>query len=148
GAFAEALRGKSDGAGDVRPALGNRLRVKIIKRLEDGIVINRKWRLQKSASSKSNQTNAVALEFIDQILDRKLYAFEPVRLNVVRKHAARCVHGDQQIEAFTFHILKRVTPSRLRETHNGESKSEQLQAKSYHAPRAIDRPRKLRQQAR
>jgi len=34
----------------------------------------------KCAPSKSNQTNTIALEFIDQILDCKLYAFEPVRL--------------------------------------------------------------------
>src|SRR5438552_5080736 len=124
GAFAKALRGKRYGAGDVGPAFGNRLRVQIIQRLNDSIVINRKWRLQKSAARKSNQANAVALQFIDQILDRQLDALQPVWLDVIGKHAARCVHCDQQIEPFALYVLERIAPARLRETDNGQGKPE------------------------
>src|SRR5262249_12340436 len=119
-AFAEALHGQSNGAGDIGSAFGNRLRVQIIDGLNDGVVINRKWCLQKSAAGESDQANAVALKVIDQILDGKLDALEPVRLDVIGKHAARCVHSDQQVEPFTLYILKSVTPSRLSETDNSQ----------------------------
>ena len=53
-------------------------------RLDHGVVINRKRCLQESASRKSNQTNAVTLEFIDQILNRQFDALEPAWLDVIR----------------------------------------------------------------
>ena len=102
--------------------------------------------MQKSAAGKGDETNTVTLKFIDQVLANKLNAFEPVRLDVIGKHAARSIDRDEQVEAFPFHILKRITPARLRETDKGQGKTEQLQSESHHASRAIYRSRELRQQ--
>src|SRR4029453_8294803 len=91
---------------------------------------------------------AISFQFVYQILNRKSDAFEPAWLDVVRQHAARCVHGDQQIQSFAFYILKSVTPARLRQTNDGQGKPKQQQTKSDNAPRPIDRTRELRQQTR
>ena len=130
------------------PPFGNRFRVEIIDRLDYRVVVNGKRRLQESPAGKRNQTNAVALQFIDQILDGQFDAFEPVWLDVIGQHATRCVHGDEQIESFTLYVLKSVTPSWLRETDDRQRKPKQLQTKSYDAPRPIDRSRELRQKTR
>src|SRR4029453_5245274 len=95
-----------------------------------------------------DQTNAIALQLGNQILDGELDAIESVWLDVIGKHAARRVHGDQQIEALAFYIFKRVAPARLRRTDNGQSKTEQLQRKSQYPARAIHRSGELRQQPR
>ena len=69
-------------------------------------------------------------DWLLQNLDRELDAIEPVRLDVVGKHAARGIHGNQQIETLAFYVFERVTPARLRQTDKGQSKTQQLQSKS------------------
>ena len=147
-ALTETLRGKRDCAGDIGAALGNRLGIQIVQGLNDGIVINRQRRLQKCAAGKSNQTNTIALQLTDQILNRELDAIKSVRLDVIGQHAARCVHRDQQIESLAFYIFKRVTPPRLGQTNNGQSKAEQLQRKSQYPPGPIYCSSELGQQPR
>src|SRR5205814_2556310 len=112
GAFAEALRGERNGARDGGAAFGNAFCVEIVDCFDHGVVVNRKRGLQKSAPGKGDQTNAVALQFVNQILDREFDALESIRLDVVGEHAPRRIHGDEQIQPFTLYVLKRVTPSR------------------------------------
>ena len=78
----------------------------------------------------------------------QLHPFEPVRLDIVGKHAARCVDRDEQIEPLAFHLLKRVTPAWLGERDESKSESEHLQTESQETARTIHRGGKLRQQAR
>ena len=72
--------------------------------------------------------------------------------NLVYKNCYKCTNYYNQIatgiSAPSSDILKGVTPARLREADDRKGKSEQLERKSYHAPRSIDRPGELRQQTR
>ena len=87
GAFSKCVYGEIDRFGNIRPAFGNRLCVQIVNRFDGRFVIDCQRCLQKGATGTRDQSNAVALHLINEILRREFDAFEAIWLHVVRKHA-------------------------------------------------------------
>ena len=121
--------GQRDGLRNICAAFGNCFCVEIVDRFGDRVVIDRQRRLHKRAAGKRDQTDAIALQLVDQILGREFDALEPVRLHVVGKHAARSIDREKEIEPFALHILKRVTPARLGQSDDGQGEAKKEKAK-------------------
>ena len=112
-AFAEGVCGGADRLGDVRAALRNDVHVEFVERGKDGGVVHRERCLQKGRAGECHESQAVALQGVEQILRGEFRALQPVGLHVVGQHGAGGVHGNQHIAAFAPGLFHGVAVARL-----------------------------------
>ena len=67
--------------------------------------------MQERAAGKCNQPDAIAAQFVDQILRRELDPLQTIRRHIVREHATRSIDRDDKIEAFALDLLVHSFPS-------------------------------------
>ena len=118
--------------GDVRAAVRDGVRIERVERFAEGVVIQRHRTLQKGAARESDQAHAIAFQFCDEIGDGEFCAGEPVGLHVLREHALRGVHGEEQFESLAMRFLPDEAGLRTRQRDekkdNGEGEKRALDA--------------------
>ena len=82
-ALAKCAHGQSDRIRDIRAAFRNCIGVEIVDRFDRRVVVDRKRSLQKRAARKRDQTHAISLELVDEILHGQFHALKAVRLHIV-----------------------------------------------------------------
>ena len=95
-----------NGGGDISPAARNDIHIERVERFPERVVIECDWTLQKRTAGKRDQTDAIAVEFADEISDGELCAREPIRLHILRQHALRSVDREKEFESFPMCLLK------------------------------------------
>ena len=87
-------------------------------------MIERQRCLEKSRTCKSNHANTVAAKVADKGFDLKLGFFEAVGLNILCKHAQRCVDHENDVYALAlgppFFVAPLRTCEREHETKHGK----------------------------
>ncbi len=115
--FIEQTLGLLDRARQVRPLTRNQIRIQCIERLAERIIVQSERTKCEGAARKRNQTDAVALKASDEVEDAEARAFEAVRRKIFREHAARGVHGEQDVDAPAFHLVPFVALLRPGDRH-------------------------------
>src|SRR5262245_47979606 len=95
-----------NGRGDISPAARDNIDIQRVKRFAERVVVQRDWTLQKRTAGERNQTDAIAVEFRDEVSDGELRTREPVRLHILRQHAFRSVDRKEEFESFPMCLLK------------------------------------------
>ena len=89
---------------------------------------------RKALAGKCDQTDAIALQLVEQILGGQLDALEAIRLHIIGKHAARDVDREEEIEPFAFYFIKGIAPARPRQTNDDEGEDEKEEDETHDAP--------------
>ena len=114
-----------DRAGDVGALAGNQLGIESVQGLAEGVVVQRQRAQREGAPGEGNQAHAVALQPGDEVEDPEPRALQPVGREILRQHAARGVHGEEDVDALALHLPPLVAP--LRPGDGGESKQHRQQ---------------------
>src|SRR5262245_61949639 len=134
-----------NGGGDIGPAARNHIYIEHVERFAKRVVIECDWTLQKRTAGERNQTDAIAVEFRDQISDGEPCAREPVRLHILRQHAFRSVDREKQFESFPMCLLKFEAGLWSREGNKSEGDSEYEEHTFREPTRTRNRRSKFRQ---
>ncbi len=106
-----------DGARDVGAAAGNDVGIERAQGFVKSAVIKRDRGLQKGASGEGHESDGIAVQVADEIIDGEFGAREPVRLDVRRQHAARSVYGEDDVMAAPFDLFPAESRLRLSKSH-------------------------------
>ena len=100
----------SDGGGKGCAALWNDADIEGLDALAKSLVVEGEGRLQKGGAGKSHQAKPVVPGLLHQVEGGQFRLFQAIRRNVLGQHAARGVHGDDDVQPFLFCLLPGKTP--------------------------------------
>ena len=106
----------------------------------DGTIVARQRRLHEAHAGEDDQADTVAVQLAEQGVDLALCSPEPRRRDVVGKHAARHVDGDDQVDAFALDLARPFAPLRSRQ----REPCEQQRKRKEDGPCSPSRQRDLR----
>src|SRR5262245_31440394 len=137
-----------NGRGDISSAARDDIDIECVERFAKRVVVERDWTLQKRTAGERNQTDAIAVEFRDEISDGELCAREPVRLHILRQHALRSVNREKEFKSFPMRLLKFEAGLWSRERNEDERSSEGEEHTFRELTRSRNRRSEFRQQTR
>src|SRR5262249_17876268 len=137
-----------NGRGDISSAARDDIDIERVERFAKRVVVQCDWTLQKRTASERNQTDAIAVEFRDEVSDGELRAGEPVRLHILRQHAFRSVDRKEKFEPFPMCLLKFETDLWSCERDEYKCDAEGKEHTFSELTRSRNRRREFRQQAR
>src|SRR5262245_23608653 len=137
-----------NGRGDISSAARDDIDIECVERFAKRVVIERDWTLQKRTAGERNQTDAIAVEFRDEISDGELCAREAVRLHILRQHALRSVDREKKFESFPMRLLKFEAGLWPRERDEDERSSQGEEHTFRELARRRNRRRQFRHQTR
>ncbi len=111
----ERLESGVDRRRERRAALRDDADVDGVQALREGSVVERERTLHEGGAGERDQSDAVAVQLADEILNRELGARQSIRLDVGGEHAARGVEGDDEVDAFALDLLPAKAPQRAAE---------------------------------
>ena len=71
--------------------------------------------MQERTSGERHQAHGVAVQALDEVVDRQFRARKPIRLHIRRQHASRSVDGEDDVVAAPLHLFPMETGLRLGE---------------------------------
>ena len=117
-----------DRAGEVGALARDEIGIKRVQGLAESLVIERQRAQRERASGERDQADAVAFQVGNEVDDPEPRAFEPVRSQVVRQHAARGVHGEEDVDALALHLAPLVALLRAGDGGEDQQHRDQPQA--------------------
>ena len=138
---------KRIGGGDIGASARNGVGIQRLHRIAKGIVIGRNRSLQKGIAREGNQTDAIAMQVVEQILRGQLRAGEPVRLHVRSQHALGRVDRDQDIEPAAMRTSVVYRALRSRQRHAEQAMAAIIATRLIHSRRSDTELCELRDQA-
>ena len=146
--FSKGFPGRGDRRCDVGAPFGNNVGIEFAQGIDHSRVVQRERGLEEGRSGESDKSDPVIFEQAHQILREKFRPGEAVGSDIGGQHAARGIHGDDDVAALLFDLLLGETIARLGEGDEDERKDGQQEKRTENPAGDADRSGKLVEQAR
>ena len=93
-----------DRTGEVSALAWDEVGIERVQGFTERIVVQSQWAKGEGASGERDESHSVALEPCDKVDDAKSSAFQAVGREVIRQHATRRVHGEEDVDSLALHF--------------------------------------------
>ena len=120
--WVKGVRTQRDGPADGRALQRNGIRCGGVEEQLDGSEVQRQWGLDIGVSRKHHQSDAVAVEALDQAFDGPLRQIESGHADVFGEHGLGHVERHHDVHAIGFDLFHARAPFRIHHAHGQQSK--------------------------